>query len=308
MNLCCGRAPFFAFLISAISLSSDLSCPSAVWAESLFLEPAKTRQDPAKGEFYPMVGIKGLTQNPEGIWTAAEAKSKATPEALQPETQTTSFSGEKIFTPSAVPNLTINDPTTGRRIVLEKNGTFPIPGNTAAPSIANEKFLYPFTQTFSVSIPYGLRAYPTTGAPSLYRGVGIAAPKGTPVLASFSGSVLTAGSMGNLGNGVVLGHGNDYRTRYGHLSKVLIRAGTFVVQGQKIGFVGDTGQVSEPLLHFETWQRKKKEWTAKNPTSLLKFDAKTYKTAMKFQSLSSRSIRGVKGVPNRLPEPPKLLK
>jgi murein DD-endopeptidase MepM/ murein hydrolase activator NlpD len=89
---------------------------------------------------------------------------------------------------------------------------------------------------------------------------------------------------------------------------VLVRAGTFVVQGQKIGFVGDTGQVSEPLLHFETWQRKKKEWTAKNPTSLLKFDAKTYKTAMKFQSLSSRSIRGVKGVPNRLPEPPKLLK
>jgi murein DD-endopeptidase MepM/ murein hydrolase activator NlpD len=299
MNLLCGRTPFFASLLVTLSLS----CPSAVRAESLFLESAKTRQDPAKGEFDPMVALKGLTQNAESIWTAAGARA-----ADKPETQATSFSGEKTFAPSALPNLMINDPTTGRRIVLEKNGTFPLPGNTADPSIANEKLLYPFPQAFSVSIPYGLRAHPTTGAPSLYRGVGMAATKGTPVLASFSGSVLTAGSMGNLGNGVVLGHGNDHRTRYGHLSKVLVRAGTFVVQGQKIGFVGDTGQVSEPMLHFETWQRKKKEWTAKNPTALLQFDAKNYKTALKFQSLSSRSIRGVKGAPNRLPEPPKLLK
>ncbi len=206
------------------------------------------RQDPAKGEFDPMVALKGLAQNAEGIWTAVEAKSKAAPEVNKPETQATAFAGEKIFAPSNLPNLTISDPTTGRRIVLEKNGTFPLPGNTADPSIASEKFLYPFTQAFSVSIPYGLRAHPTTGAPSLYRGVGIAAPKGTPVLASFSGSVLTAGSMGNLGNGVVLGHGNDHRTRYGHLSKVLVRAGTFVVQGQKIGFVGDTGQMTAILI------------------------------------------------------------
>jgi murein DD-endopeptidase MepM/ murein hydrolase activator NlpD len=305
MNLLCARAPFFALLLVTFSLSP--SCFSAVRAESPFLESAKTRQDPAKGEFEPMVAIKGLTQNTEGIWTAG-TKAKAAPEADKPEPQATSFSGEKIFAPPTPPNLMINDLTTGRRIVVEKNGTFPLPGNTADPSIANEKLLYPFPQAFSVSIPYGLRAHPTTGAPSLYRGVGMAAPKGTPVLASFSGSVLTAGAMGNFGNGVVLGHGNDRQTRYGHLSKVLVRGGTFVVQGQKIGFVGDTGQVSEPMLHFETWQRKKKEWTAKNPTALLQFDAKTYKTALKFQSLSSRSIRGVKGALNRLPEPPKLLK
>jgi murein DD-endopeptidase MepM/ murein hydrolase activator NlpD len=273
----------------------------AVWAESLFLESATTRQDPAKGEFDPVVVIKGLTQNPQGIWTSSEAKSKPTPEAAN-------FSGEKVFSPLTMPGLAIQDPSTGRQIVLGKNESFPIPGNTADPLIAREKLLYPFNQSFPLTIPYGLRAHPTTGAPSLYRGVGIAAPKGTPVLASFSGSVLTAGSMGNLGTGVVLGHGNDRRTRYGHLEKVLVRPGTFVVQGQKIGFVGETDPGSGPLLHFEVWQRKKKEWTAKNPTALLQFDAKTYKTAMKFQSLSSRSIRGVKGVPTRLPEPPKLLK
>ncbi len=303
MNLLRCKALLFVFLIVPM-------VAPAVWAESLFLESAKTRQDPAKGEFDPVVVIKGLTQNPEGIWTSTEAKSKPTPEALKPGTQasTTSFPGEKVFSPVTVPGLVIQDPSTGRRIVLGKNESFPIPGNTADPSIAQEKLLYPFNQSFPLTIPYGLRAHPTTGAPSLYRGVGIAAPKGTPVLASFSGSVLTAGSMGNLGTGVVLGHGNDCRTRYGNLEKVLVRAGTFVVQGQKIGLVGETGQVKGPLLHFEVWQRKKKEWTAKNPTALLQFDAKTYKTAMKFQSLSSRSIRGVKGVPTRLPEPPKLLK
>lgn len=303
MNLLRCKALLFVFLIVPM-------VAPAVWAESLFLESAKTRQDPAKGEFDPVVVIKGLTQNPEGIWTSTEAKSKPTPEAVKPGTQasTTSFPGEKVFSPVTMPGLVIQDPSTGRRIVLGKNESFPIPGNTADPSIAQEKLLYPFTQSFPLTIPYGLRAHPTTGAPSLYRGVGIAAPKGTPVLASFSGSVLTAGSMGNLGTGVVLGHGNDCRTRYGNLEKVLVRAGTFVVQGQKIGLVGETGQVNGPLLHFEVWQRKKKEWTAKNPTALLQFDAKTYKTAMKFQSLSSRSIRGVKGVPTRLPEPPKLLK
>jgi murein DD-endopeptidase MepM/ murein hydrolase activator NlpD len=303
MNLLHHKALFFAFLIA------PLYAP-AVWAQSLFLESAKMLQDPAKAEFEPIVVIKGLTQNPEGIWTSTAAKSKPIPEAAKPEPQASaaSFSEDKVLSPLTMPELVIQDPSTGRRIVLGKNESFPIPGNTADPSIAQEKLLYPFNQSFLLTIPYGLRAHPSTGAPSLYRGVAIAAPKGTPVLASFSGSVLTAGAMGNLGNGVVLGHGNDLRTRYGHLEKVLVRPGTFVVQGQKIGLVGETGQVSEPLLHFEIWQREKKGWTAKNPTALLKFDANTYKTAMKFQSLSSRSIRGVKGVPTRLPEPPKLLK
>jgi murein DD-endopeptidase MepM/ murein hydrolase activator NlpD len=302
MNLLCFKTLLFTFLIAS-------TYAPAVWAESLFLESAKTRQDPAKGDFDPIVAIKGLTQNPEGTWTAAEAKSKTAPaDATENQGSATSFSGEKVFSPLTPSGLTIQDPATGRRITLAKNESFPIPGNTAAPSIAREKFLYPFNQSFALTVPYGLRPHPTTGAPGFYRGVGIAAPTGTPVLASFSGSVLTAGSMGNLGTGVVLGHGNDYRTRYGHLEKVLVRAGTFVVQGQKIGLVGERGQISGPLLHFEMWQKKKKEWTAKNPTALLQFDAKTYKTAMKFQSLSSRSIRGVKGVPTRLPEPPKLLK
>jgi murein DD-endopeptidase MepM/ murein hydrolase activator NlpD len=294
MNLLCCKTLLFTGLIA-----STYCAP--VWAESLFLETAKTRQDPAQGDFDPVAVIKGLTQSPEGIWTAAGTEVEAKEQASAP-----SFSGEKV-SPVAMPGLTMQDPATGRRITLGKDESFPIPGNAAASSIAREKFLYPFNQSFSLTIPYGLRAHPTMGAPGFCRGVGIAAPAKTPVLAAFSGSVLKAGPMG-LGNGVVLGHGNDYRTRYGHLEKVLVRAGTFVVQGQKIGMVGERGQISGPLLHFEMWQRKKKEWTAKNPTALLQFDAKTYKTAMKFQSLSSRSIRGVKGVPTRLPEPPKVLK
>jgi hypothetical protein len=69
MNLLCCKTLLFTFLIAS-------TYAPAVWAESLFLESAKTRQDPAKGDFDPIVAIKGLTQNPEGTWTAAEAKSK----------------------------------------------------------------------------------------------------------------------------------------------------------------------------------------------------------------------------------------
>lgn len=85
-----------------------------------------------------------------------------------------------------------------------------------------------------------------------HRGLDIGAWVGTPVLASDSGYVVFAGwDRTGYGNLVVINHGNGFVTYYGHLSKILVKRGDSVAQGQQIGTVGNTGRSTGPHLHFE---------------------------------------------------------
>ncbi|MDO8561965.1 MAG: M23 family metallopeptidase [bacterium] len=87
-----------------------------------------------------------------------------------------------------------------------------------------------------------------------YNGVDLAAPKGTPILASATGDVIVAkgsGWNGGYGNYIVIQHGNGSQTLYSHASKVIVYAGEHVVQGQVIGYVGATGKATGPHVHFE---------------------------------------------------------
>lgn len=85
-------------------------------------------------------------------------------------------------------------------------------------------------------------------------GVDIAAKTGTPVVAADSGTVSIAGTRaGSETYGILvrLHHGTRYRTIYAHLSKVAVRAGQSVKEGQIIGYVGNTGRSYGAHLHFE---------------------------------------------------------
>ena len=91
-----------------------------------------------------------------------------------------------------------------------------------------------------------------------YNGVDLAAPTGTPVFASASGDVVVSqyregGNpwFGGYGNNVLITHDNGTRTRYAHMSKVIVGEGWRVVKGQVIGYVGNTGRSTGPHLHFE---------------------------------------------------------
>lgn len=87
-----------------------------------------------------------------------------------------------------------------------------------------------------------------------YNGVDLAAPTGTPVLASASGDVIVSRSTGwngGYGKYVVVKHPNGTQTLYSHLSEVIVSSGWHVVQGQIIGYVGSTGKSTGPHLHFE---------------------------------------------------------
>jgi murein DD-endopeptidase MepM/ murein hydrolase activator NlpD len=80
----------------------------------------------------------------------------------------------------------------------------------------------------------------------------IGSAPGEPISASDAGVIVFAGwSMGGYGNAVAIDHGNGYQTLYAHLSKVNVRCGQSVSQGQNIGLGGSTGNSTGPHLHFE---------------------------------------------------------
>lgn len=101
---------------------------------------------------------------------------------------------------------------------------------------------------------FGRRLDPFTGRPARHTGVDYAAPHGAPVLASAGGRVRRAGPYGAYGRTVEIDHGSGLVTRYGHLSRILVRRGDVLLPGQQIATVGSTGRSTGPHLHFEVLQ------------------------------------------------------
>jgi murein DD-endopeptidase MepM/ murein hydrolase activator NlpD len=96
------------------------------------------------------------------------------------------------------------------------------------------------------------RRHPVLNTIRAHRGVDYAAPTGTPVRAAGAGKVLFRGSQGGYGNTIILQHGSNITTLYGHLSRFgSFRSGARVDQGDIIGFVGQSGLATGPHLHYE---------------------------------------------------------
>ncbi|TSE34365.1 M23 family metallopeptidase [Tepidimonas charontis] len=102
-----------------------------------------------------------------------------------------------------------------------------------------------------VSSGYGMRFHPVHGDRRAHLGVDYAAPTGTPVRAVADASVAFAGWQRGYGNVVVLQHTNGRQTLYAHLSRIDVRKGQRLEQGQTVGAVGATGTATGPHLHFE---------------------------------------------------------
>ena len=98
---------------------------------------------------------------------------------------------------------------------------------------------------------FGKRNAPTKGASTYHKGIDWAVPKGTAVFASCGGTVARAGWGSGYGYVVYINHSDGRQTRYAHLSKVLVKVGQRVDQGQRIALSGNTGISSGPHLHFE---------------------------------------------------------
>ncbi|MFH1566446.1 MAG: M23 family metallopeptidase [Gemmatimonadota bacterium] len=95
------------------------------------------------------------------------------------------------------------------------------------------------------------RLHPILKRERPHLGTDYAAAQGTEVYATAPGRVVAAGWKGGLGRMVEIDHPNGYRTRYGHLSRTLVRQGQRVAKGEVIGRVGATGLATGPHLHYE---------------------------------------------------------
>lgn len=98
---------------------------------------------------------------------------------------------------------------------------------------------------------FGRRIDPFTGRAALHEGVDFNAPKGTPITAAGAGAVVFAGWHPSYGRQIDIDHGNGLVTRYAHSSRLLVKTGDIVRQGQKIAEVGSTGRSTGAHLHFE---------------------------------------------------------
>ena len=111
-----------------------------------------------------------------------------------------------------------------------------------------------------LSSSFGMRKHPILGYNKMHRGTDFAAPSGTPIMASGSGTVVRARWCGGGGNCVKIKHNSTYQTVYAHMKSFAkgIKEGRKVRQGQIIGYVGSTGLSTGPHLHYEVIVNGKK--------------------------------------------------
>ena len=111
-----------------------------------------------------------------------------------------------------------------------------------------------------LSSSFGMRKHPILGYNKMHRGTDFAAPSGTPIMASGSGTVTRARGCGGGGNCVKIKHNSTYETIYAHMKTFAkgIKEGKKVKQGQIIGYVGSTGLSTGPHLHYEVIVNGKK--------------------------------------------------
>ena len=111
-------------------------------------------------------------------------------------------------------------------------------------------WLYPLGYSVPVTSAYGWRTHPLTGKKSWHNGIDLAAGAGAAIYAAKSGTVTSACYNEAYGNCVTINHGDGFSSMYAHMTNYVVASGSYVKQGDLLGYVGDTGWATGPHLHF----------------------------------------------------------
>lgn len=111
-------------------------------------------------------------------------------------------------------------------------------------------FAWPAPSYTRISDDYGYRIHPILNVQQFHNGVDMAAPGGSPILAAYDGTVVSAAYSSTMGNYIMIDHGDNLYTIYMHASALYVTKGQDVVKGQKIAAVGSTGRSTGNHLHF----------------------------------------------------------
>ena len=113
------------------------------------------------------------------------------------------------------------------------------------PTVGSGKYIWPLKDSFTQTSGFGSRWG------RQHKGIDLAVSVGTTVYAADGGTVVEAQYSGSYGNVVMIDHQNGQETRYAHNSKLLVKKGDKVYQGQPIAKSGNTGRSTGPHVHFE---------------------------------------------------------
>ena len=111
---------------------------------------------------------------------------------------------------------------------------------------------------------FGLRVHPILRFARMHRGIDFGAGHGAPIHAASDGRVIASGWSGGYGRQVRIAHSGGIVTSYSHMSRTVAEPGSFVRQGQLIGYVGSSGLSTGPHLHYEVYRGG----VAVNPTTV----------------------------------------
>ena len=143
---------------------------------------------------------------------------------------------------------------------IKTNSNYLINQNSVEVS-SNSKSAFRVPVIGKITSPFGMRWG------QMHEGIDIAANMGAPIYAALSGKITYAGWENGYGNFIMIDHGNNLASCYGHCSKITVALGTVIKKGDKIGEIGSTGNSTGPHLHFEIRYNGK----AQNPTNYLNF-------------------------------------
>lgn len=141
------------------------------------------------------------------------------------------------------------------------NGTI---SNSSTSTYSGGVFAWPVPSSTYISSEYGWRICPFHGK-EFHGALDIAASSGSPIIASASGTVISAGWNGGFGNSVRIDHGGGMVTMYNHCSSLAVSVGQNVSRGQTIAYVGSTGSSTGPHLDYRVF----KNGSTMNPHSYL---------------------------------------
>lgn len=151
--------------------------------------------------------------------------------------------GSKLITYDVV---YINGKESERVVTSEEITSEPV---TEVITLGTRNFILPFPGYKQITSTFGWRTY--KGRADNHTGIDFAGAAGSKVRASYSGKVIYSGWKGNYGNCVIIDHGSGYKTLYAHNSRLAVKVGDYVEQGDTISYVGSTGKSSGPHCHFE---------------------------------------------------------
>jgi murein DD-endopeptidase MepM/ murein hydrolase activator NlpD len=123
------------------------------------------------------------------------------------------------------------------------------PANAARPASVQSGMMMPARGP--ITSYFGYRYHPILHFSRFHAGVDIGASWGSPIVAAADGRIVAAGWAGGYGREVQIAHGGGLVSLYGHMSEIVAAPGSFVRQGQLIGYVGSSGLSTGPHVHFE---------------------------------------------------------